>query len=121
MQQLSAAPHQQRPRSGVGAQTGAGHPARPAARSSFAAIPPRHPAGLGLRVAGAGTDECLARWPAAKIRRSGFLGGVVGQKTYDTGQNAVVDLNVDWKTIADDWQQIASVQGSNAADEGGAD
>lgn len=44
-----------------------------------------------------------------------------GKKQDDTGQNAAVDRNVDWKTIADDWQQIASVQGSNAADEGGAD
>lgn len=44
-----------------------------------------------------------------------------GKKRDDTGQDEAVDRSVDWKAIADDWQQIASVQGSNAADEGGAD
>lgn len=44
-----------------------------------------------------------------------------GKKRDDTGQDEAADRSVDWKAIADDWQQIASVQGSNAADEGGAD
>lgn len=29
-----------------------------------------------------------------------------GKKRDDTGQDAAVDRNVDWKTIADDWQQV---------------
>ncbi|MHB8252664.1 MAG: ATP-binding protein [Acidiferrobacter sp.] len=44
-----------------------------------------------------------------------------GEKRDDAGQDAAVDRNVDWKTLADDWQRMGSVQGSNTADEGGAD
>lgn len=41
-----------------------------------------------------------------------------GRKRDDTGQDAAVDRNVDWKTIADDWQQMPT---SAAADDLGSD
>lgn len=44
-----------------------------------------------------------------------------GKQEDETGHVNAIERNVDWKAIADDWQQIASVQGINAADEAGAD
>jgi hypothetical protein len=41
-----------------------------------------------------------------------------GQQENEKGAIEAIQRDVDWKTIADDWQQIASVQGSDAADEG---
>lgn len=41
-----------------------------------------------------------------------------GQQENEKSAIEAIQRDVDWKTIADDWQQIASVQGSDAADEG---
>ena len=41
-----------------------------------------------------------------------------GKQENEKGAIEAIQRDVDWKTIADDWQQIASVQGSDAADEG---
>lgn len=41
-----------------------------------------------------------------------------GKQENEIGDIAAIQREVDWKTIADDWQQIASVQGNDAADEG---
>lgn len=41
-----------------------------------------------------------------------------GKQVNEIGEIEAIQRNVDWKTIADDWQQIASVQESDVADEG---
>ncbi|MDD4927711.1 MAG: ATP-binding protein [Gallionella sp.] len=43
-----------------------------------------------------------------------------GKQEDETGHVNTIERNVDWKAIAEDWQQIASVQGINEADEAGA-
>ena len=41
-----------------------------------------------------------------------------GKQENEIGETVAIQREVDWKTIADDWQQIASVQGGDATDEG---
>jgi hypothetical protein len=41
-----------------------------------------------------------------------------GKQENEIGETVAIQRDVDWKTIADDWQQIASVQDSDAADDG---
>ena len=41
-----------------------------------------------------------------------------GKQENEIGETVAIQREVDWKTIADDWQQIASVIGGDATDEG---
>ena len=41
-----------------------------------------------------------------------------GKQENEIGETEAIQRNVDWKAIADDWQQIASVQDSDATDKG---
>jgi len=43
-----------------------------------------------------------------------------GKREDEMGETSTIKREVDWKAIADDWQQIASVQGGDSADEGAA-
>lgn len=43
-----------------------------------------------------------------------------GEQQGEAGQTNAVDRIVDWKAVADDWQQIASDEGDEAAEDGGA-
>lgn len=60
VQQLSAAPNQQRPGPGACPQTGAGQPAWAAPRLAVFAVPPCHPAWLGVGAARTGADDLAA-------------------------------------------------------------
>ena len=43
-----------------------------------------------------------------------------GKQESGIGETEVVERTVDWKAIAEDWQQMTPVPGNDAADKGGA-
>ncbi|UXU92178.1 hypothetical protein [Burkholderia sp. S-53] len=69
---------------------------------------------MSVGTTGTGGNEEAARVETARIGCPGFFWGMIRQVTEKTEQEIEMDHAVDWKKIADGWQQVKIADVKNA-------